>query len=84
METTTTTHRYVSQLHTTHRYYCCLIVNRCHGTRLTAAETPSSKTENYEKLSSDREIISFNVQQLIDEINSKRKRDTSLVTGKHS
>ena len=33
------------------------------------------------KLSSEREMIAFNTQAVINEINTKRKRDTSLVMG---
>ncbi len=45
---------------------------------------PASASEKLEesKLSSEREMISFNAQQLIDDINNKRKRDTSLLQGK--
>ena len=31
--------------------------------------------------SSDREIIAYNTQQLINDINNKRKRDSSLILG---
>lgn len=40
------------------------------------AEQPEAKGQ-----SSDREILSFNTQQLINDINNKRKRDSSLVLG---
>ena len=45
---------------------------------------PASATEKMEesKLSSERDMIAFNTQQLIDDINNKRKRDTTLLQGK--
>lgn len=60
---------------------------RYENSESAAAETPSSvaqqpESDSYGKLTSDRDIISMNIKQLIDEVNSKRKRDNSLVSGK--
>lgn len=52
-------------------------------TSKSSPKFPASATEQLDedKLESEREMIAFNTQQLIDDINNKRKRDTSLLQG---
>lgn len=57
--------------------------NKPHCRYLTPTMSSAPKFVECEaKQSSDREILSFNTQQLINDINNKRKRDSSLVLGK--
>lgn len=45
------------------------------------SESAEKQPSPPDELSSERDIIEFSTKQLIMEINNKRKRDTSLVSG---